>query len=387
MRISRLLFAIVTFAALVALIDSPRSVQAAEFRSDDRTTVPLGATIDDDLYIAGGEVTIAGRVTGDVIVAAGEVDITGTIDGNLQILAGDLQIDGTVGGSVRALAGDVTVVGEVEGDVVTGSGTLTVRSVGRVGRDVVAAGGDVELLGPVGRDVRGNFGSLTINQSVGGDIDATVDDVSLLSRARIAGDLDYASRNDVSLADGATVAGVTRKSEPERFYPGDNIVNWLGSGLFRIFCALIAGLVLVLLMPRAVASVADAARLAPLSSLIFGLVLTIFLPILCGILLITIVGAPIAVIGFAVYFSVLYLSQVFLGLALGRIILPSSWDTAGRGYNLLAMAIGVLIVGGLRLVPLPFVSSIIAALTAVVGLGAFAVAIRTARKLPKMPAY
>lgn len=387
MRTFRLLLAIVAIAALLKVLDSPWRAEAAEFRSGDQPAIGSGETIDDDLYIAGGTVTISGRVTGDVVIAAGEIDIPGRIDGSLQVLGGTVAIDGRVSGSVRALAGEVTIAGDVAGDVVLASGTLTVQSGGSVGRDVVAAGGDVELFGPVARDVRGSFGSLTISALVGGDVDVTADDVRLLSRARLGGDLDYASRNDVSIANGATVAGATRQSEPERFYPGDNIIGWLGSGLFRLFCALIAGLVLVLLMPRAVASVADAARLAPLTSLLFGLVLTVILPLLFGVLLVTVVGAPVALIGFAVYFSVLYLSQVFLGLAIGRVILPSSWDTAGRGYNLLAMVVGVLIVGGLRMVPLPFVGTIIAVLTAVVGLGAFVVAIRAARKLPQMPAY
>ena len=70
--------------------------------------------------------------------------------------------------------------------------------------------------------------------------------------------------------------------------------------------------------------------------------------------MITIVGAPIGLIGFGLYFSVLYLSQVFLGLAIGRLILPSRWDTTSRGYNLLAMVIGVLILGGIRLIPVPY---------------------------------
>jgi cytoskeletal protein CcmA (bactofilin family) len=387
MRRFSLLLAIVALGTIFPMLSSPRNAEAAEIRSGDQPEIRSGETIDDDLYISGGTVTIAGRVTGDVVVAAGKIDIPGRIDGSLQVLGGTVKIDGTVAGSVRALAGDVTISADVAGDIVLAGGTLSVQSGGSVGRDVVAAGGDVELLGPVGRDVRGRFGSLTINGPVGGDVDITADDVHLLSRARIEGDLDYASRNNVSIASGAQVTGATRHTEPERFYPGDNIVGWLTSGLFRLFCALISGLLLVLLMPRAVASVADAARLAPFTSLLVGLVLTILLPLLFGVLLITVVGAPVALIGFAGYFSVLYLSQVFLGLAIGRAILPSSWDTAGRGFNVLAMTIGVLIVGGLRLIPVPYIGTLIAVLTAVIGLGAFAVAIRASRNLPKMPAY
>jgi hypothetical protein len=249
------------------------------------------------------------------------------------------------------------------------------------------AGGEIELLGPVGGKVTGNVGSLTINNRVGGDVDLTANEINLLSQARLQGDFRYSSREEATFAVGATVAGETERTEPERFYPGDNIAAWLSSGLFRLFCGLVAGLVLVLLIPRAVTAVADAARTTPVTSFLLGLVLIVLLPVLFTVLLITVVGAPIGLIGFLLYFSVLYLSQVFLGLAIGRFVLPKRWDTASRGYNLLAMVIGVLILGGLRLIPVPYLGSAIAFFTALFGLGAFSVAIRAARRQMRMPTY
>ena len=117
------------------------------------------------------------------------------------------------------------------------------------------------------------------------------------------------------------------------------------------------------------------------------MLLVFLLPVLFVILAVTLVGAPIAVIGLVAYLSVVYLSQVFLGMAIGRIILPSSWDSRSRGYNLLAMTMGVLILGGLRMVPVPFVSVVIAALTGAVALGAMTIAIRSARRTVAVPAY
>jgi hypothetical protein len=94
------------------------------------------------------------------------------------------------------------------------------------------------------------------------------------------------------------------------------------------------------------------------------------------LLLATVVGIPIALIGAAFFAAALYLSQVVVGLALGRAILPKRWDTAGRGYNLLAMTIGVIALAALRLIPVPLLGTGIAALTAVFGLGAVVVGLR-----------
>ena len=51
------------------------------------------------------------------------------------------------------------------------------------------------------------------------------------------------------------------------------------------------------------------------------------------------------------------------------------------------MVIGVLIIGGLRLIPVPYLGSAIAFFTALFGLGAFVVALRAARRPARMPAY
>lgn len=387
MRTSRFKLAAVAVVIACLLLLVPAGASAAEFRSGDSPDVPKTETIKDDLYIAGGTVTIDGRVTGDVIAAAGDVKVAGQVGGSLQVIGGRIEISGVVTGTVRIISGDVTVSGDITGDILLAGGTLALENGGTIDGDVVLVGGEVDILGPVGGDIRGSAGRLTINSRVGGNVDVTVDTVTLLSKARIAGDFTYASRRDASIAAGAVVTGKTERSEPNRYYPGDNAGSWLTSPLFRLLCGLIAGLILILLMPGAAVSVADATRMAPLTSLLLGIALLICLPIAFGVLLVTLVGVPIAIIGFAGYFSVLYLSQVFLGTAIGRFILPSSWDTRSRGYNLLAMTIGVLILGGLRMAPAPFVSSLIALLTGVMALGAVAVAIRTARQRGGLPAH
>jgi hypothetical protein len=81
---------------------------------------------------------------------------------------------------------------------------------------------------------------------------------------------------------------------------------------------------------------------------------------------------------------VLYLSQVFVGTAIGRWILPDSWGDSGRGFNLLAMALGVILLGALRLIPVPAVGFIIAAITALLGLGAVFIGLRR-RPTPVLP--
>ncbi|MEA2530765.1 MAG: hypothetical protein QOG89_2409 [Thermomicrobiales bacterium] len=382
------IFAIALFFAIIALASQASPAAAAEVRTGDSPGVPRGETVTGDLYLFGGQVAVAGTINGDAIVSAGTIDVPGRINGSLSVLAGDVEIEGTIDRSLRIAGGDVTVAGDVGGDIVVAGGSVTIASTATVAGDLVVAGGDVSVLGPIDGDVRGNVGSLTINARVGGDVRVHADDIRLRSRARIAGDLAYTSREEARIDDGAAVTGTRRHTEPARFYPGDNVTAWLASAIFRLLCALFAGVLIVLLLPRAATVVADGIRSSPAGSFVLGLVLLVLVPILFVILLITVVGIPIALILLACYFGVLYLSQIFLGLAIGRIVLPKSWDTTGRGYNLLAMVIGVLILAGLRMIPVPFVGTFVATVTAILGLGAIVLGPRRVRsQVATFPRY
>jgi hypothetical protein len=364
--------------ALIALATRTAGAAAAEFRTGGSPSVAKGETVAGDLYLFGGDVDLAGTVTGDAVVSSGRLKVPGHVVGSLSVLSGEAEIVGAVDGSIRVAGGDVTIGGKVGRDVVVAGGSVTIDSTATVAGDLIVAGGDVSVLGSITGDVRGNVGSLTIGGSgtvggtgtVGGDVRVHADHIRLRSRAKVAGDLIYTSRNVARIDDGASVKGAKRQTVPDRFYPGDNLASWFASAIFRLLCALFAGVVLVLLLPHAMAVVADGIRGSPASSFVLGLVLLVLTPVLVLILLVTVIGIPIAVIVLVGYVCVLYLSQVFLGLALGRIILPGSWDTTGRGYNLLAMTIGVVILAGLRLIPVPFVGSVVAIITAVFGLGA-----------------
>jgi hypothetical protein len=73
--------------------------------------------------------------------------------------------------------------------------------------------------------------------------------------------------------------------------------------------------------------------------------------------------------------AALYVGPIFAGLALGSLLLPRRWDDGGRGFNLLGMTLGVIIIAALRLAPLPFLPYIIGALVTLLGLGAIALTV------------
>lgn len=382
--VARALLVLVIAVAVLLSVASPAA--AAEVKSGSSITIPAGTTVNDGLYLFGGTVDINGNVNRDATVSAGTLTVRGNIAGSLNVAAGEADIHGAIGRSVRAASGTIRIYGDVAEDVVVAGGTVTIEPGATVRGDVVAAGGDVDVRGAVNGNVRGSAGRLTIAGPVGGSVNVSVGTIRLDAPARIAGKLTYRSRNDLDRDPAAIVAGPTTHREPTRFFPGDNLVVWLGSAVLRLLFALITGVVIVLLLPRAAIAIADGVRRRPLPSFVLGLILLILVPIVVVLLMITVVGIPVALLGLAAYLAALYLSQVFVGLAIGRLILPNAWGDDGRGYNLLAMVIGVIILALLRLIPVPYLGSAIAAITAILGLGAIIVGLRRGHH-PRLPGW
>ena len=358
-------------AGLLALaIITP--VAAAELLSDDDPRVAQGETITDDLYVFGGDTEIAGTVTRDATVASGQFELTqsGRIDGNLNLLAGDAIVRGNVGRTVRVAAGDVEIYGDIGSDLIVAGGQIEIERGAVVRGDVIMAGGQVTIRGDVGGNVRGSTGDLTIDGNVSGDVDVSVNDISLGSQARVAGGVEYQSDDDATQDDAAVISGGIVQQEPNMVFPAGGGVTWMTGLLFQLLAALIAGLVIVLAAPRLCVTVANGVRHRLPGSLIGGLILLFVIPIVTVILFVTIVGIPIALIIWCFYLAALYLGQVFVGLALGRFILPNRWGDLGRGYNLLAMTIGVIVLFLPRFAPVPWLGFALTAMIAVVGLGA-----------------
>lgn len=117
--------------ALVALLAAPVGAVAAGSTEDHDgeaiivvsgdVTVPRSETVE-GVYVASGDVTIAGHVTGDVAVLSGDALVTGTIDGDLITASGNARLgpSAEVGGDVSyaderpTVSLDARVHGDVE---------------------------------------------------------------------------------------------------------------------------------------------------------------------------------------------------------------------------------------------------------------------------------
>lgn len=339
--------AALTIAAAVAWL--PVSALAADLRQGNDVSVGSGETINDDLYVAGGTITLDGTVNGSLIVAGGTVSVAGTVSRDVMVAGGTINLSGHVGGSIRAAGGNISISGPVEQDTVIAGGMVDIGSKASVGRDLVLAGGTATVAGPIGRNVTLGSGTLTLRSKVGGNIKGNVDHLTL-DGAQVAGNLDYTSANQVQLVNGAHVAGtITRHQPTARGDGGNAFLGWL-----RALIGIAAlGLIFLFLLPRLSTRSIDTLRAQPWLSLGIGAAIVVATPIVAVIIFIIgllIGGWWLALLLIPIWILACALGYVVSAFLTGRLVFARlGW---GAYADVLALLAGLLILAIVTVIPI-----------------------------------
>ncbi len=373
--------------ALLLLLSLPWPAFAFVPRGGEN--VGFSEMIHDDLYIAGGTVTVTGIVDGDVTAAGGTVTLTGRTSGALLAAGGTVDIGGSVGRSIRAAGGTVRLDAATGTDAVLAGGNITVAETGRVGRDLVVGGGTVRIAGAVGRNVFVGGGNVVIAGSVQGNVDVQVDRLLVLPTARIAGRLRYAAGRSAEIQPGAEVSGGVERVAAVR--PGMPLIPARRSP-FRWFWRvgewlwlLALGLVAFALLPRLPGSVVSEIRARFGASLLAGVLVLVAAPVAVMALLISVIGIPLAVAVILLWFLTLYPSQLFAATWLGERVVSAVRKGSTPSVSW-ALVVGVTIL--VILYAVPFVGWVFRLLAVLAGLGSIWLAVwrSTRMRAPSVPA-
>ena len=363
-------------AVALALASLPLASHAAQFRAGGKMTIPAGDTLRDDLYLCGGEVSIDGVVAGDVLVLGGNIRVNGNVTGSLTSLGGSTSINGSVGRTLRSAGGEIRIGGAVGDDALVGCGRFDLMKGGRVGRDLFAGGGELDLDGDVRRDLKAGGGAMSLAGHVGGDTRVHAERIRLLDGAQLDGDLVYTSDRTVARGPGAVVLGRVEQRMPSGRKPNvfTSTMRFL-YGWERSLVGLLAlGLILVLPFPAFSRRVFDALGGSPGASLAVGVALLIAVPfvaITVGVIGILLGGWWLGMGTLVIFALALALGITVCGAFLGQRILRRPGREARLLWSLVA-GVAILTLAA----HLPFVGWFVAALAAVFGLGALAIAAR-----------
>jgi cytoskeletal protein CcmA (bactofilin family) len=261
----------------------------------------------------------------------------------------------------------------VAGNLTAAGQNVTTEGDGRVGRDAVLTATDIILNGAVGRDVALTAESARINSEVGRDVNGSVDRLALGGQAVVAGDVRYASNNDLTRDSGAQVQGRTERTQPrhdDRQERDEGGIGWL---VFWLFVSmLLLALALVLLMPRVFHIATSQAMREPAKVLLVGFAASILVPIVIFGLFFTVFGIPLALLALAAWFVLLTVAGPFAAYLLGRYLLRGRSDNA-----ILVMLAGAVLL--LILYFIPFLNILVMLAALWFGLGTV---LWQARRLP-----
>ena len=165
---------------------------------------------------------------------------------------------------------------------------------------------------------------------------------------------------------------INRVDPADRFAFGP-LLLWHAAALPRYLAMMMIGVTLVLIAPGTMAAIADGPRLTTALSILNGLAVVGFGPLMLTTLGLFVITLPVALAGGALLLLAMYLSMAVVGLTAGRVALRSPLSTHDRRLDVLAVCAGITALAIARVLPVPFLGLAVSVATAITGVGAIVI--------------
>lgn len=347
---------LVFLASLFTLFSLVPTVHAFQFKTGKDVSISAEKVVNDTLFVSGTSLVINSGINGDLFCAGEDVVINGPVRGDVLCAAESIKINGPVDGDVRVIASNIILAGPVSRNVTVLSQSLILEPASRIYGDVFFGSQNVNFLGQMDRDIVGSGESVVISGSLFRN--ATIHGTNLIlgQTANIGGNLDYYTdpTNNVSL-DAERIKGVITRHDAGSGSSASSsekttFAVTLFSRLLGIISFILVGLFLVWLFPLSFEKKMAKIIQKPLISALVGLATLIVTPVIALLLLVTIVGAPLAGIIFLIYVLYLVIASVISSTVLGKLILEKLFHRKSASLAL-SVILGVISLGSFSLIP------------------------------------
>ena len=277
--------------------------------SGDFVVIDKNQVVTDDFYTTASVIEISGLCKGDVYVAGTQILVDGTIEGDLICLAGSLQITGQVKGALRGLCGQTLISGSVGKNVTLVSAAFTSTPLSRFNSHLFLAASTADISGKLSKDLYAGVTNIRFGGQDLGNMYVYAGTLRVNSSAIVSGDLEYSSPNPLVVQEGARIGRVTEKKGAAHIYSKSMVFNniMLGSKiagvLMNLFFTILIGIILIRVWPNIFKRSLNNLKHHLAKSFVQGVVFIVAVPVIGLLLLITILGIPIALT--LVAFSVL----------------------------------------------------------------------------------
>lgn len=330
-------------AAVLGLLGSTTPTMAWSqnlINGGDSVTIEQSAIKPGSVYVAGNNITVNATVDGSLYCAGGHITVNGSVHGDINCAGQDITINGSVQGSVKLAGGTLSLGNKVGSDVSLFGQTATVRSNAIVAGDINAGVQNLTIDGTVTRSVVAGVQSLNMNGKVGSMNIVDAQNLSLGKNARVSGDLNYQSEDELKL-DSNKIGGAVHYHKPQPRHH----VNPLYTLALVFATFAVTALILTLAAPRWVDRSAGIAKAKFGYVMLFGVLGVFTMPVLAVVLAFTVVGLPLALMMLLAWLLLLMLSGTFFAYFIGALILP-------RVANILVrLFVGLVVTAALLVIP------------------------------------
>ena len=296
---------------------------------------------------SGDNVKVNDTINGDSAIAGNIIDMLGNIDG-IGFMAGQtINLDGDL--EYGFLAGqDININGNVSKNIYAAGSTINFSKDANVGRDIFIAGQTVNLDGTLDRNVNISAEKVIINKGtiINGNISINTQNLIIQKDVVIKGKLEYNKDAENKINKDVSIGKIIKKDVQEAPKVDTKAM------LISILNMVVVFLVITIIIPNTFNKVENLYKKNNnyLKSIGIGLLILICTPIISLILLVSNIGMYLGIILALLYVIALFLSCIFTGFILGKLLFVNLMKLNINNY--LAGIMGIVLLKLLMLIPI-----------------------------------
>lgn len=316
---------ILTLLVLASLSLSviPLSLSASTLQFGENYSLRKGDSISGDLYVFGGNTTIAGDVLGDLVSFGSSVFVGGNaVSGGALVFADSGHVVSEIKKDLRGVGRKFVVSSSVGEDVALAGWSVQVLPQSVIGGDLLVVAGDVEVLGKVEGAIRIAGGNVFINSSVLGDISIVADSVSFGPNAHLAGSVSYSASQEATIdpnaqfEKGLDFTQINTRTRAEKFLP----TVW-GTWLIINFVILLLSALIVHGILRKISERFVVVSITEFGwSVLRGFLFVVGIPVAAFVGFLTFIAIPFSLFSLALYCFGLLLTLIYMPILTGSLI-------------------------------------------------------------------
>ncbi len=289
-----------------------------------------------DLYLFEDNITMDKLVDGNVYIFGNNVKVTGQVAGNLFVMANKVTFeDAYIESSTYILANEVYFKA-VSSDLYVACNTLEIPTDYGVYRDLKCAGNSISIVGIIGRNA--NIECTTLSLEKDG------------AKADIYGNLEYSSATEITVPEGAIQGNVKYSPIAENTKTKDTVLDYIFSAITAIVFALVIYGLALLFTKDSIEKCTKITSNKFLPAFGIGLLALIIVPIVSILLMISVIGLPVAFTLLALYGLLIAISTSVFAICISNIIC-NKLNKTNKWLTALFVAIISLLIYILGIIP------------------------------------